>query len=93
MHGFSKFGLGSLALATTLASFVVTFELSAPVASSEAAPLIVERGLKGDRLPLIPPPQRAGQTRDDPQLPEGCVTRFDPRKNRFSPEVAGRCVV
>ncbi|MGH6769802.1 MAG: hypothetical protein ACRECO_12380 [Xanthobacteraceae bacterium] len=95
MHGSSKskYGLVGLGLATTFMSFVVTLELSTPVASSGANPIIVERGLKGDRLPLAPPARSAGPARDDPQLPDGCVTRFDPRKNIFSSEVAGRCVV
>jgi hypothetical protein len=91
MHGSSAYGLVGLGLVTTIGSFVVTLELSKPAAPAAGLPA-VERSLKGDRLPLVPPAQSA-RPPHDPQLPDGCIGQFDPHKNVFSSEVAGRCVV
>jgi hypothetical protein len=93
----SNLRLAGLGCAAMAASFCIT--LAALAASATTAPWIepvdVNRVLKGDRDPLMGSPRSASPTvpAHEPNLPEGCMARFDARKSIFQAEVAGRCVV
>jgi len=84
-------------MAIAMSSFVVALEIpAAPIGPNGADPGHVNRGLKGDRLPLIPGASRARPMDDprahEPKLPEMCAAAFDAKRGAFSAEVAGRCV-
>ncbi|SRR6266568_2192130 len=97
MRPHSRYFIGGLGMAIAMSSFVVALEISAaPIGPSGADPGQVNRGLKGDRLPLIPGASGARPMDDprahEPKLPEMCAAAFDARRGVFSAEVAGRCV-
>jgi hypothetical protein len=85
-------GTGSAAM---VASFVVTMQASVTTQpAADIPPVQVNRTLKGDRLPADAGRRSAwpGERRQEPRLPEGCISEFEARKNIFNSEVAGRCV-
>jgi hypothetical protein len=82
--------------AVAMLSFVASLEVEVAAARTGAEPAPVNRTLKGDRMPLVPGMRsvRPAETRrlSDPKLPDECHAAFDPRRNTFSAEVAGRCL-
>jgi hypothetical protein len=80
--------------AVAMVSLIAGLEVEVAVARTTVQPMPVNRILKGDRLPVAPITRTGpAQTRvDEPKLPDGCHAAFSASKNRFSSEVAGRCL-
>ena len=93
MRPYSRYPFAGTAM--VLVSFVVTLQLSAVVAPTasemQSSSQIIDRTLKGDRLPDAP--DAGGARLHDPKLPEGCVNVAEAPKSIYTTEIAGRCVV
>jgi hypothetical protein len=94
----SRYVLGGAGLATALLSLVAGLEIQLALANATVdvsarafAPTPVNRHLKGDRLPIVPP-QRGENPANEPSLPPGCELRFTSVRNAYKNEVAGRCL-
>jgi hypothetical protein len=49
--------------------------------------------LKGDRLPLDPSLNPAGNSAGNPKLPDGCIAATEAHNRHiYTAEIAGRCV-
>src|SRR2546425_3275334 len=75
MRPHSRYFIGGLGMAIAMSSFVVALEIPAVSRGPNGPdPGTVSRGLKGDRLPLIPGPSGARPVDDprahEPKLPE-----------------------
>jgi hypothetical protein len=85
-----------LGVAAAMLSFIANLEVEVAVARTGAAPIPVNRALKGDRMPAVTDFSSAQPTAmprmNDPKLPDECHASFNPKKNLFSAEVAGRCL-
>jgi hypothetical protein len=94
--------LSNLGAASAALAIVVAVESEVAAARPGVDPGSVNRVLKGDRLPLTPSrgasDVRPGSLtpretpRHEPKLPDECTAVFNPKRNTFSTEVAGRCI-
>jgi hypothetical protein len=103
MHQFGIW-LSSLGAASAALAIVVAGESEVAAARPGVDPGSVNRVLKGDRLPLTPSrgasdvwpgsltPRVLETPRHEPKLPDECTAVFNPKRNTFSTEVAGRCI-
>jgi hypothetical protein len=87
------FGLGAAATLAALAAALEVSVAAMPIVRG-VDPASVNRTFKGDRAPALPGASRVVPERqtNEPKLPDGCIAAADWRGNKYSDEVAGRCV-
>jgi hypothetical protein len=81
-----------------IATFSYVLVLEAHVSSTMPTgrgidPSTVNRELKGDQLPLVPPPRGENQAPQTKPMPEGCEPSFSTIRNPQRKDIAGRCLV
>lgn len=83
--------------AATLAMLFSALEwsIAAIPATHGSDPISVNRTFKGDRSPALPGASRVVPEAPTikPKLPHGCVSETGRRRNAYTHEVTGRCVV
>lgn len=104
MRRHSRYLVGGCGAALAMASFLIGLEVSATTAapSIDRSGPVVNRTLKGDRLPLIPSKSRnavngptdikAPAPASKPQLLDGCEPVVSAIGQSPLAQVAGRCV-
>jgi hypothetical protein len=95
MRRQSQYVIAGAGVAAAMVSFVVSLEVETTIARPRVEPtvterMLIDRTLKGDRLPSVPRPSVAPIPQ--PKALEGCESSVSSINNPRAREIVGRCL-